>query len=178
MQEQWRAITECENYEVSNRGRVRRAKPGRGATVGRVLRPWSIAGGHQVVDLSENNHCIKKLVHRLVAGAFMRPPREGEEMHHKDFDPANNHVDNLQWVSHIQNVRFSVAAGRCCTPALRGEAHGRSKLTEKEVCDIRRLNGQLGVSQYVLAERYGVTQSHISSIMNRRCWTHLPEMEP
>jgi hypothetical protein len=52
----------------------------------------------------------------------------------------------------------------------RGERQGRAKLTADEVMEIRASSG---VTQTVLAQKYGVTLSNISSIRRRKSWRHL-----
>lgn len=56
--------------------------------------------------------CISKtplLVHRLVAFAFLGPPphKNAWEVHHRDGDPANNRVENLEYVTRSQNIRHT-----------------------------------------------------------------------
>ena len=62
------------------------------------------------------------LVHRVVANAFFGPPprEDAWEVHHKDGNPSNNHISNLQYVTRSENVSHSYAAGarRCGGPML------------------------------------------------------------
>lgn len=51
-----------------------------------------------------------------------------------------------------------------------GEAHGMHKLTEAQVLEIRATTG---VTQRALAARFGVSQSLISFIRNRKNWSHI-----
>lgn len=53
-----------------------------------------------------------------------------------------------------------------------GEKHPRSKVTEKDVLEIRAavLNG---VSRIVLAEQFGVGKTAIDKIVNRHTWSHI-----
>lgn len=46
-------------------------------------------------------------VHRLVAEAFIPNPDNLPEVNHKDEDPANNHVDNLEWCTRQYNIDYS-----------------------------------------------------------------------
>jgi predicted DNA-binding protein (UPF0251 family) len=55
----------------------------------------------------------------------------------------------------------------------RGEAHHNAKLTEKEVREIRKLYLETGLSQSALAKKYGVAQSAVFRILNRKSWKHL-----
>ncbi|MGV0580315.1 hypothetical protein ABQE57_17005 [Mycolicibacterium elephantis] len=55
----------------------------------------------------------------------------------------------------------------------RGEKHGRAKLTEIQVREIRRkhASGEFAVKQ--LAREYGVTHTAISYIIRRVNWAHV-----
>lgn len=48
-------------------------------------------------------------VHRLVAQAFIPNPDNLPEVNHKDENPSNNHVDNLEWCSRQYNIEYSKA---------------------------------------------------------------------
>jgi hypothetical protein len=58
------------------------------------------------------------------------------------------------------------------TGQVRGEAHGRSKLNETSVREIRRLYAS-GVKQVVLSRQFGVSQFCISAIVRRTSWGHV-----
>ena len=46
-------------------------------------------------------------VHQLVAFSFLGPPPcvSSTHVNHKDLDKGNNSADNLEWVSHAENLR-------------------------------------------------------------------------
>ena len=60
------------------------------------------ANGYCAVHICNTN----LLVHRLVAFAFLGPPphKTAWEVHHRDGDPANNRVENLEYVTRSQNM--------------------------------------------------------------------------
>lgn len=73
-------------------------------------------------------------VHRLVALAFLENdnPKIKTEVNHKDFNRTNNKLENLEWISHLDNVRHSRENGRY--PDFKGENnpnYGNTKLSEK-----------------------------------------------
>lgn len=71
--------------------------------------------------------------------------------------------------THADNVADKVKRGRQC----RGGEHGLSKLTEEDVRAIRHAWESRGISQYRLAKQYGLNQSNVSMIVNRKTWTHI-----
>jgi hypothetical protein len=98
MDEQWKIIGEAPNYAVSNFGRIKNVKTDRI----RKASPTNL--GYLQVGLNQNGKTIFRLVHRLVAQAFIPNPEELPEVNHKDFNKNNNSVDNLEWVNHKTNM--------------------------------------------------------------------------
>ena len=68
--EHWIPVAGWDAYEVSDRGRVRRMRPGRGVTVGGVLTPWLDQHGYRMVALCQDGVPRKLPVHRIVASSF------------------------------------------------------------------------------------------------------------
>ena len=52
----------------------------------------------------------------------------------------------------------------------RGSAHGRSKLTEEQVLEIRAIEGKTHTQ---IAKEYGVGRTIIFNIINRKRWVHI-----
>lgn len=73
-------------------------------------------------------------VARLVALAYISNPDNLPEVNHKDYDRTNSNIDNLEWVTHADNVRYSA----CNRPDINGENnpnYGNHKLSKKYAND-------------------------------------------
>ena len=174
MDEEWKPVVGYEaHYEVSSLGCVRRIKPGRGATAGRILRP-SMQGEYLAVSLYKND-CKKKIgVHILVAEAFHGGRPIGLLPNHKDTNKLNNAADNLEWVSRIENARHAVSNGIVGGKPQPGELNGRAKLTMDQVYKIRDLKGIVG--QRSIAIQFGVSRTAVQLIHQGKNWrTEWPE---
>lgn len=111
----------------------------------------------------------KRLVHRLVCEAFHGPAPEGHDCCHNDGNPSNNHYTNLRWATRRENLEDRKKHGTM----LWGERVGTSKLTEKDVLDIRKKRKE-GHSLNDLAEAFGVERNAISRIVRGLRWAHIP----
>jgi len=56
--------------------------------------------------------------------------------------------------------------------SLKGEENGRSKLTSKEVLELRKLR-EIGYSYYKLSLRFGISKSTVADIVKRKKWKHI-----
>ena len=59
-----------------------------------------------IVGLYKNGKAQLFLVHRLVAQSFIPNPNRLSEINHKDENPLNNCVENLEWCTHKYNVNY------------------------------------------------------------------------
>ena len=90
-------ITEAPNYKVSSTGEVwSENKNG-------LLKPQTDKDGYKVLTLHVNGDKLYRKVHRLVAMAFIPNPNNLPIVHHRDGDPSNNDVSNLEWVTSKKN---------------------------------------------------------------------------
>ncbi len=136
--EAWRSVWidgEEWPYEISSEGRVRRRA---GTEFGRppfgdCLRVYSdclrIYSGtrYRLIQLSRNGVVKTARVHRLVLGAFLGPCPEGYEANHKDGDKGNNSIENLEWVTSLENRKHATLNGLAKTYITQKERRHRIK---------------------------------------------------
>lgn len=104
----WKDIEGYEGkYQVSNFGNVRSLKY-RNQNISKNLTPQTSHKGYKVVNLMEGGKNKFALVHRLVAMAFVDNPNNYPIVNHKDENPQNNHVDNLEWCTYSYNTSYSM----------------------------------------------------------------------
>lgn len=107
----WKPIVGYDGYEISSHGRVKSNK-----RLERLGHPTILAmvvskngSGYKQVLLLKNK--IRKLfaVHRIVAKHFINNVENKPQVNHIYQNKLNNNVNNLEWVTAKQNVRYSMA---------------------------------------------------------------------
>lgn len=163
--ERWRPVTGYEGlYEVSDMGRVRSLK--RATTSGKILSQAANAHGYMKVCLSKNNVKTSKVVHRLVAIAFIDNPLNKPEVNHKNGIRTDNRVENLEWTTRSENEQHAYKIlGK--KPQAYWKDKPRKfarKFTDEQVIAIRkddRPNTEIAIE-------YGVSKTAIRDIKRRK----------
>lgn len=79
-------------------------------------------------------------VHKYVAYGWVDGYFENAEINHIDFNRTNYCADNLEWISHIENVKKSVTNNSDVWNSSRQGVHnGHCKHTEEDIRKIRKL---------------------------------------
>lgn len=94
--EEWKEITNYNNYEVSNLGKVRNKK------TKRILKP-ACNGGYLSVKLRLNGSTKSFNVHKLVGLCFIENPENKPQINHFDKQRSNNNITNLEWCTAKEN---------------------------------------------------------------------------
>lgn len=119
-EEIWRKVKGFEDYyEVSNTGKVRsisreikRGNKGNYFQEGKELTISQNNKGYCIAKLWVNGKGKKYFVHRLVAEAFIDNPNKYPVINHKDENPLNNNVENLEWCSYSYNNSYGTKPER------------------------------------------------------------------
>jgi hypothetical protein len=163
--EKWRPVPGFEgHYDVSDRGRVRTWKTGRGKRRDTpVQMSGSASHGRPRVVLRKPGLRKSYGIGTLVLLAFVGP--SDQWCLHWDDDPWNNRLENLRWGTAKENSGDARRNGSLYC----GEGHHWSKLTDEQCVKIRTARGN-GCGLRALAEEFGVTEATISYLTSGKIW--------
>lgn len=107
MHEEWKIIESFgKRYSISSFGRVYNTK------TKRILKP-KVRNKYIIIALNWKGNKKHFSVHRLVMCTFnpiVNPSLY--EVHHKDWNPLNNKVSNLEWVTKKQNNQTKIISSK------------------------------------------------------------------
>lgn len=105
--EVWKDIKGFEGaYQISSMGRVK-SLPRKQSRKEKIRVFAKAPNGYLRMVLSFENERRTISAHREVAKAFIPNPQNLETVNHIDFDKTNNCVENLEWVSHKENIQHN-----------------------------------------------------------------------
>jgi len=184
MEEIWKKIKNTNNiYLISNKGRLKTLN-WRNSGKEVIMKPAPDKKGYlRTVIIIDNKPKTIKL-HRLVAETFINNPENKPQVNHVDCNKQNNMVNNLEWVTpqenflhsveHLKQKSFVKNIGKTSNlKHLIGEQIGTSKLTIKEVKEIRNKFIPRVYTRKILANEYNVKESTIKDIILKKSWRWL-----
>jgi len=122
--------------------------------------------GYQSISIHGKTYAV----HRLVALAWIPNPEGKPQVNHKNGIRDDNMVDNLEWVTNLENRRHS---GDFLDRKVRkGCDVNTAKLTEEEVAEIKKLISEGEIYLKDIAKMHGVAKSTISYI-KAGGWKHV-----
>jgi len=101
--ELWKKVNGFPEYFISTHGHFRSLKTGKL----KDIRPRKSGVGYLYVSLSQDGKQHQKAVHQLVYSHFIGELSCGLEVNHKDLNKENNHYQNLELLSHQENVKHA-----------------------------------------------------------------------
>jgi hypothetical protein len=171
--ERWLPVPGYEGfYDASSLGRIRsiRHMTSRGWRGGQILKQFTDSDGYYRVNLSRLGVVRSIPVHILVLLAFAGPPGPGQEARHGPAGKLVNAITNLSWGTKLEQAEDKRRDGTMAC----GERQGTARLTTADVLEIRSRAAQ-GEDQPSLAARFRISQPHVSRIVLRQSWAHIPD---
>lgn len=135
----WKDIKGYEgSYQASNMGNVRSLDRiitrsdgvsafRKGVNLSKIVN----TDGYHQIKLCKNGKEIHVRVHRIVLETFNPTSEEGMEVNHIDCDRQNNKLENLEWKTHLENIRHSSDQGKYRRYGADNPNYGNTKLKEK-----------------------------------------------
>jgi hypothetical protein len=123
MDEIWKPIDGYEGYyEISSCGRVKTVErkvynpgvlgDGCYRTVPEIIRKPNIMKGYHCIALRKDNKVKVFRIHRLVIEHFAeKQPSKEHQVNHIDGDKSNNCIENLEWVTPLENTEHAFKTG-------------------------------------------------------------------
>lgn len=166
----WVPAVGYSKYEVSTHGRLRRAVPGNGTYVGKIIngKPEKQRKGYlRACIMTDDGKSVSVSLHRLICSSFHGPaPTPNHHAAHRDGVNTHNWPSNLKWATPKENEADKLAHGN----RARGARHGAARLTQEQVVAIRNT---VGKSHTEMAAEYGVHPSTIDYAVSRKTWRHI-----
>lgn len=124
----WKPVVECPDcYICSNYSRIKTLPRNGVRRGGRILKPSLKDDGYYSVLLQNHGKRFYRRVNRIIAQAFIPNPENKPIADHKDNNPLNNKVDNLQWLTEKENSIKYIREN------YDGRYKGRGKILPKKV---------------------------------------------
>jgi hypothetical protein len=154
--ERFKPVTTNHAYFISDLGRIYSKKRKR------FLSGSVSHYGYTTVFVKENGKWKNRFVHHLVMEAFVGLRPDKYQINHKDGIKLNNTLANLEYCTVSENSIHALRTG--LRKSKSGEQHGRSKLSDLQIREIRIQLENPTMLQGDLAKKYNVDPSRISHI--------------
>ena len=158
----WKDILGYEGkYMVSNWGRVKSLNYRNTGKEG-IMKLNKNKDGYLQVQLHQDGKAKMYLVHQLVATAFIENPEGYTVVNHKDENPKNNNVDNLEWCSVLYNNTYNGRAKKI------GEKLTNHPKMSKPIIGIDKRTGLILEFPSIMeaSRQLGINSGHICECCN------------
>ena len=145
----WKAIINTGGiYFINEMGEAASRFPGKKI---HPLKPKKDRAGYHSVTILEGGKKCSKFIHRLVAEAFLSNPSNKPEVNHLNGIKTDNRLENLEWVTHSENMQHAHNTGLC------------KQFTKPVFDDLRELNYK---SVKEAAQAYGIKEGTCRNYLN------------
>lgn len=172
MEEVWKDIAGYEGlYQISNLLRIKSlerffevTRCGRVNKIcqkEKILKCTPNGGGYYYVGLYKDNKKTTLRLHRLIAKAFIPNPNNKPHINHINGIKTDNRIENLEWVTHSENIQHAYNTGLKTAP--KGDKSATSKSVSqftKEGVFIASYGSALEAMRIT-----GISNCHISAVI-------------
>ena len=155
--ETWKRLDRFPDYYISSYGQIIKINSD---GTGKTIKPFKNGNGYLRVHLWQDGQEQREYLHRLIAEAFIENPENKPQVNHIDCDRENNRVDNLEWVTRDENMKWMSQCNR----------EGNKK---KRVIGVHAITGEvIEFESTQEAQRYGFWSIHVSNCCRGKLKTH------
>jgi hypothetical protein len=156
--EYWMHIPDYEGlYKASSKGRIIKLNQ-KYPDNWNFLKLTKTPLDYRKVNLIKNGRYKLFLVHRLIALTFIPNPENKPFINHKNGIKKDNRIENLEWCTHLENVRHAIQIGLFKSI--------RQRLTKNKVIEIRFAASKNWSTIEELSKKYDVSISTIINCIN------------
>lgn len=134
-------------------------------------RPDNNGDGYACFTAGKKGHRRRIRTHTIVGKLFVENPNNYPELDHLDSNRMNPSADNLEWVTHQENIKRAQEkgsySGRCV-----GEKNPKAKLNNNIVKNIRK-DFVEGLTQNKISKKYNIPWSTVHNIITYQTWKHV-----
>ena len=135
---------------------------------GKKLSPVDNGKGYLILNINIDGKRRCKALHRMVAEAFIPNPFDLPEVNHKDANRKNNSIENLEWVTHGQNIRHSYKMQNRSAVGVNNANVTITEDTVKEICELL----QKGFKSSKIRD-LGYPYNIVRQIKSKAIWIHI-----
>jgi hypothetical protein len=160
----WKDVVGFEGlYIVNCHGEIRsvdhyvKCNTGTRLVRGKTLKPCDRGNGYPFVTMGKDGKQYNMSIHRVIAIAFLPNPDRLPEVNHKDTDPSNYDLSNLEWCDRTYNNNYA------------NRAYKVAQMKKKEIEQIK--NGvvvKVWNSLSAIGRECGISTGNISECCNGR----------
>lgn len=156
-------------YTITDKGEVSGA-------YGQPIKVRPNTDGYASFTAGKKGNRTRVSVHRLVAELFLPNPNNLSDVDHLDSNRMNPSVDNLEWVSHEENIKRSYERGNHVGRAT-GEKNTKAKLDRYIVNQMRYDYWLYSIPIMEISRKYNAPWSTVNNVVKGYTWKHIPMPE-
>ncbi len=132
---------------------------------GKWLKPWiSSKPTYVCITLYKNKKSKHHKIHRLIAQTFIPNLENKPEINHKNGIKLDNRIENLEWVTHKENMQHAYKNGLINKSA-------NAKLNWQQIEEIRQNHVKKGTYTRKPWEKHNISRGHYYRVLNREIWS-------
>ncbi len=177
IEEIWKDIPGYDGYQASNLGNIKSLyyrKRIKDKINPKIMSKVSHTGGYLRVNIKKDGeeYCKDKYIQSLIALAFLGEMPDGYEVNHIDGNKHNNNIDNLEYVTHKENLHHAIKIKGNWQSTAKKTKQRHTNLTQQEIIFIQE--NRYKIKPRELSEIFKVNLQTIYQTQNCRTYKSKP----